>query len=180
VRVFFHHVGKTMADRDFPRTVFNDVDIATVEHNIPRHIRGRDSLLQQLHRAFPAGRFNAWGVPAGARQAISHLSPGDYFLLLGLAGLHGLFPAMGGVRAFVPEDLLTLSNAFWGEERFPLIFFFQTERIHYSWPDFTDDVEYKGNFRPAGQVYAIQPARLEKFGGPTGYVQHVRARYGDD
>jgi hypothetical protein len=102
---------------------------------------------------------------------------GDCVLLLGLAGLHGHFPAMGIVRVFLPENYFDLSKALWGEERFPLVFFFTTERIQYSWPTFTDDMNYKSNWRPGGLFYQIGPDRLAPFGGAAPYVNHVRANY---
>lgn len=178
MRVYFHHVGKAMAERDFPKTVFSEVTFDRVKNSIPSSRRYREALLSQLEEAFPEGRFNVWGVPAGARSVLKEMAPGDYFLLVGLAGLHGWLPAMGRIEVYVPEDdFLDLSLELWGEDRFPLVFFFRTERIEYSWWDFTDDLDYKGHWRPAGMVYRIKPDRMASFGGPQGYINHVRNRY---
>ncbi len=82
MRLFFHHVGQKGADEDFKKTVYKEIDIGTVEGNVPSSDPLRDEILHTLGIKFPAGHFNCWGVPAGAKSVINHLTAGDFVLLV--------------------------------------------------------------------------------------------------
>jgi hypothetical protein len=73
--------------------------------------------------------------------------------------------------------LESLSKALWGETRFPYIFFFETERLDYSWITFLDHTGYERNFNPHGLFYHTKPERLIKHGGAMGFVKTLRSTH---
>lgn len=171
MELFYHDVGLKGADRDFPRTVFGSVPVKVVEEHAPHHLRAE--MVDGLGALFPAGSFNCWGVPAGAASVIKQLDVGDVMLLVRTTGGDGDIPALCLVRAFWKEPMPALSSALWGSERFPYVFFFNTERISLTWTDFIRDVGYADNFRPSGNVYRVREDRIEDHGGTPGYVAHL-------
>lgn len=170
---FFHHVGGDGSKRDFPKTVFQTIPLPQICAKLPDG-SGKDEITQELERSFPQGRCNVWGAPEGSKVVLKHLQVGDAFLLVG--SIHwttAIIPALGIVRVFPRTLMKTLSQELWGDVRFPRIFFFDTQRIEYHWQQFVADVGYSSNFNPHGLVYRVRSNRLSKFGGPSGYVDHL-------
>jgi 5-methylcytosine-specific restriction protein A len=176
-RFYFHHVGEAGAQRDFPRTVYSQQSMSVVEESVGEGHPYRGALLLELKRAFPSGRFNCWGVPAGAHSVIKRLAPGDFVLLVRAAKLDGIAPALCEVKVFLPEELSRLSTALWGESKFPYVFFFDTEVVGVPWPRFLHEIGYSLNLRPRGMFCAVDPARLERWRGAAGYAEHLRDTY---
>ncbi|QJW89366.1 restriction endonuclease [Spirosoma taeanense] len=174
MQLFFHDVGISGADRDFPKTVFSSISLQTIEKNIPQHVKSE--VLEALDREFISGEFNCWGVPAGAGSVIRQLEVGDVMLLIRTTGGDGDIPALCRVRAYWREQLAELSHALWGSARFPYIFFFKTESISLTWADLKEHVGYAPNFRPSGNVYRVRHDRLREFGGIEGYMNFITGR----
>ena len=175
MEIFYHHVGSPGADRDFPKTVFGEVTLKLVEENIGDGV-GR-LVVQELEAEFGTDAFNCWGVPAGAHQVIQSLKPGDVMLLAASARIDGLVPALCEVRVFEPAQFRELSNILWGDEKYPYLFFFKTERLTLTWPDFLEHLGYSENFNPRGWVYHVSASRLAQYHGPEGYVNLLRTKY---
>ena len=173
MQLFFHDVGLKGAERDFPKTVFGSIPLQVVEEHAPDYFK--PEMVETLRDAFPRGSFNAWGVPAGAKSVIRRLEVGDAVLLIRTTGGEGDIPALCRVKAYWKHEMLNLSNALWGSPRFPYIFFFDTERIHLTWEEFKEHVDYAPNFRPSGNVYRVRQDRLDDFGGVDGYISFLRA-----
>ena len=95
-------------------------------------------------------------------------------LLIRTTGGDGDIPALCLVDAYWKHEMTDLSRALWGSERFPYIFFFETEPISLTWTDFKEHVGYAPNFRPSGNVYRVHKDRLQQFGGARGYVEYLR------
>jgi 5-methylcytosine-specific restriction enzyme A len=171
LELFFHDVGLKGAERDFPKTVFGAIPLSLIEKNVPPHLRVRVS--DELASLFPKGECNCWGVPGGAASIIKHLSVDDFMLLIRTTGGEGEIPALCAVKAFWKEPMLDLSLALWGSERFPFVFFFNTERITLTWTDLKQDLGYAPNFRPSGHVYRVREERLLSYGGAGGYVARL-------
>src|SRR5215204_5568908 len=134
MRLFYHHVGLIGATEDFKKTVFAKVALAVAEDNIPQDDPLRDELLSNLRSQFPSGSFNCWGVPEGAKFVIKNLSPGDYVLLVESTSPDGgSVPALCHVKAYWYHALRSLSLALWGDEKYPYIFFFDTEELNLEW-----------------------------------------------
>jgi hypothetical protein len=177
VRLFFHHVGQKGADEDFKKTVYKDISIETVESNVPVSDPHRDELLNQLRQEFPTGLFNCWGVPAGAKSVIRQLAAGDFVLLVHSATEYGEVPVLCRVQVFWPDELRVLSFALWGNDKYPYIFFFRTEKLTLSWPEFREHLSYRHNFDPRGNFYSVASHRLDNFGGVGAYVEGLRHNY---
>jgi len=173
VRLFFHHVGQEGADEDFKKTVYKDVNIQTVESNVPVSIPRWDELLNQLRQEFPTGLFNCWGVPAGAEAVIGQLEAGDSVLLVHRATEDGEVPVLCRVQVFWPDELWDLSKELWGNQKYPYIFFFRTQRLTLRWPSFREHVRYKDNYDPRGKFYPVASHRLDDFDGVEGYIQYL-------
>jgi 5-methylcytosine-specific restriction protein A len=174
MQLFFHDVGLKGATRDFPKTVFENVHLSTVEKHAPPELKAE--MVSKLQQLFPEGKFNAWGVPSGAASVINRLEAGDVMLLIRTTGGgDGDMPALCIVKAYWRQEMLDLSNALWGDAHFPYIFFFDTEPIYLTWRQFRQDVGYAPNFRPAGQVYRVNLDRLSQFQGAHGYLTYLLA-----
>lgn len=180
MRLFFHHVGQKGADEDFKKTVYKDISIETVEGNVPSSDPNRDEILHKLGTEFPTGRFNCWGVPAGAKPVINQLTAGDFVLLVHSATEFGQVPVLCPVRAFWPHELRDLSFKLWGNDKYPYIFFFRTEKLTLSWPELREHLGYAHNFDPRGNFYPVRDDRLDDFGGVAAYVEGLRHNYAEE
>jgi putative restriction endonuclease len=95
-------------------------------------------------------------------------------ILVRSSRIDGDVPALCEAKVFFPNRLPSLSTALWGEERFPYVFFFNTERLDLSWIEFVQDIGYADNFNPRGNFYSVADHRLSRFNGPAGYIRHLR------
>jgi hypothetical protein len=176
MELYYHHVGLTGAREDFPKTVFRSVPISVVRQNVPDDWPHKAELLRRLKAHFPEGEFNCWGVPAGAFNAIRRMWVGDVVLLLKTIGVMGTAPAMGEVIAFWPDQLPTLSEALWGKDQFPYIFFFHTELLsNLTWEQMRSDFNYSQNYRPPTYISRVRD--LSAYGGAERYVAHLREHF---
>ncbi len=180
MKLFFHHVGQKGADEDFKKTVYKDISTETVESNVPVNDPLRDEILHKLRTEFSTGLFNCWGVPAGAKSVIRQLAAGDFVLLVESATEYGDVPVLCQVRAFWPHELRDLSLSLWGSNKYPYIFFFRTEKLTLSWPEFREHLGYRHNFDPRGNFYSVASHRLDDFGGVEAYVEGLRHNYAEE
>lgn len=176
-KLFFHHVGKQGAQRDFPKTVYSKVNIDQIRRN------SKDTtLLTALETSFPEGRFNVWGVPANALTS-NPLEVGDFVLLIGHVyqlenrTFDGDFEVLGEVKVCIPTLFYNLSIALWGESRFPYLFFFDAETINLKWSDFRQLLGYQDRYRPQGMLSSVRDDRLAHVGGVQGFVEAIRKTY---
>lgn len=173
MKAYFHHVGQKGAKEDFLKTIYSDVSIELVERSLPDSHASKQIILHTLYQQFPTGLFNCWGVPTGAKSVIKSLSSGDVVLLIeSTAGL-GSIPVLCQVKSYWNVALHELSHSLWGSGKFPFIFYFKTKIIDLTWHQFRLDIGYLENFRPSGNFYSIRDDRLDRFGGPAGYANHL-------
>jgi HNH endonuclease len=178
VRLFYHHVGQLGAAEDFPKTVFSRVPIADIEKNLGRQNPARPAILNVLKARFPSGSVNCWGVPAGAKNIIRNLAEGDVVLLVESTRFDGQVPALCKVKAFWPEEKLhALSTALWGDDKYPYIFFFDTEELDPTWEELHEHLGFRPNYDPRGQFLTVHDKRLESLGGAERYVESLRSRH---
>jgi 5-methylcytosine-specific restriction protein A len=172
MKLFYHHVGKAGADEDFKKTVFNRVPNSSLEI-IPHSEPYRPDIIRGVNAAFPEGSFNCWGVPSGADMVIRRLEVGDVVLLVKTTGEYGEIPALGMVKGFWKQQLRELSEALWGEGKYPYVFFFNTQVLDLTWMEFVEDLGIKPNFEPRGRFFSVATKRLAAFGGAAGYVDYL-------
>jgi len=177
MRLYFHHVGESGSRRDFPRTIWNEVSIRTVEQNIAVDNPFRSHILRDLNTKFPDGRFNCWGVPHGASTIIKHLGVGDVVLLVESIRLEGSIPALCPVSVFHPQVLTQLSSALWGESHFPYVFFFHTERLRLSWDQLKEHLGYRPRFDPRGKFYRVKEEKPSTFPSQDAYIRWLRENF---
>ena len=178
MNIFFHHVGEKGAKEDFPKTVFSSKGISIINES-PKAIKDSNrEVVPLITKIFPSGEFNCWGIPSGAEKVFKKINLDDVFLLV--ESVHwptGIIPAMGEVKFIFYEPQPELSRLLWGDEHFPFIFLFKTEKINLSWFQFMKDISYSENFDPRGHVYRVSDGRFSTFGGPRSYVNHIRTTY---
>lgn len=177
MNIFFHHVGKQGAEEDFPKTIFNQVEIGTVQNNISDELPLKKVLIDDLLHAFPSKKFNVWGVPAGAAKTIKKLSIGDYvFFVESISNsVHssGSIPALGKIEVFHYIELPQLSSALWGRGKYVYLFFFNTIEIDLTWDQFCSYLGYKENYDPRGLFCPIAENRFELFGGADSFIKQI-------
>lgn len=182
MKLYYHHVGLPGAREDFPKTVYKDITLSHIKSIAssvsPSSTRAYNVLINVLRKSFPSGKFNCWGVPAGASSIIKRLSPGDVVLLVENASDEGTVPALCEVKVFLHNEYRRLSTALWGDEKYPYIFFFKTERLSLPWRDFVNAIGYSKNFNPRGKFYSIADSRLSSHGGSAAFVKALRQRWG--
>lgn len=174
MKAYYHHVGQKGADSDFPKTVFNKVNISLVENSIPDTDVYKRKLVEELRSNFPEGDFNCWGVPEGANLVIKNLKVGDIVLLVENTG--GLVPALCNIRVYYNHQFPGLSQAFWGAQKYPYIFFFETESLNLTWLELSNLLGYD-NYDPRGKFYSVADERLKSFGGVHGFLRKLRDVY---
>ena len=174
---YYHHVGVEGAAEDFPKTVFTERSIRTVRKYVSDSVPQKQPLIGNLESVFPTGRFNCWGVPAGASTVMENLESGDAVLLVVTTGEDGAIPALCRVECYYPVELYGLSRALWGNEKYPYIFFFETNPLNLTWEEFLYHTGYKPNYDPRGRFLSIANDRLNSFGGPEGYFSFLQSEY---
>jgi hypothetical protein len=179
MKLYYHHVGLVGANEDFKKTVFGKMPISVVKHNVSDSNPNKPEMLKVLKANFPDGKFNCWGVPSGARSVINNLNVGDAVLLVESTGNDGRVPALCGVVGFWKDELRQLSKALWGNEKFPYIFFFHTEKLKLTWGQMLLHLGYKPNFDPRGKFLSVADSKLDSFGGAARYVEYLRARHAE-
>lgn len=176
MHLYYHHVGHP-GNQDFDKTVFRPVALSLVEQVLSRLGPEVQDVAEQLRHLFPEGEANAWGVPQGADPVVRDLREGDCVLLVESIRIDGMVPALCPVTLFPRLRLRPLSQALWGDEKYPYIFFFRTERLALPWKDVLRHWGYRENFNPRGQFYKVADVRLAPFGGAEGYVTFLRRTY---
>lgn len=178
MKLYYHHVGEEGAQRDFPKTVYGDVPISVVEESTPEPVRG--DLVRQLRQRFPLDKFNCWGVPAGAHRVINRLQQGDFVLLAGHMGIFdGYFEALCHIEVYVHYPLPGLSQALWGNEIYPYVFFFRTEPIDLSWAQFKQHLGYKDTYWVAPHFLSVSDEKVQTgFQSMAAYIEYIRGQYG--
>ena len=177
MRFFHHHVAKTGIS-DLHKTVFKQVHVSLLEDVNDTHVK--QVLLPQIRELFPTGYFNCWGVPDGAGKIIrgkKHLQSADCVLLVTSPNLPNSMPVLCDVKLFDATPVPPLSQALWGDQGFPFIFFFDTERLSLDWQTFKKDVGYDDRYRPQGRFEPIGDNTLIAIGGPNAYLQMLRKQY---
>jgi 5-methylcytosine-specific restriction enzyme A len=179
MRLFYHHVGSIGAREDFPKTVTKSIPISLVEESLKDGNPIKPILLDQLREKFPEGFFNCWGVPSQASIVISNLQEGDVVLLVESVNIQGTIPFYCDVNVFIPDEMRELSYALWGNDKFPYIFFFETQKLNLLWIEFLDLLGYSENFDPRGKFYSVAESRLEKHGGTKAFVSDLLLNWGN-
>lgn len=175
MRVFFHVVGRDNAALDFPKTVHSRKPIRFVEEALSEQVGGQ--MAEQLRTIFPSGTYNCWGVPEGANLVIRSLQPGDAVLLVETIGAGGRVPALAEVKYYWHRPLPALSEALWGDNRFPFIFFFDTEPLRLTWEDLRKELGFNIRYRPPPHFHSVRSERLAEMGGPQTFVDRIRRHY---
>lgn len=176
MKAFYHVIGRGNAAEDFPKTVYTRVPIARIAAGLPE--LERTMILPRLEALFPTGDCNVWGVPAGAEGVFTRVEEGDAVFLVESTGQGGLVPALAQVKLIWPRPLQGLSEALWGANRFPLVFFFDTEPLALTWAQLHDELKFN-NYRAPALLHSIGPAKLSARGGAEGFTAYMRTRYAD-
>lgn len=173
MQMYFHHVGLRGSAEDFPKTVYQEVDLERIEV----YLDGDGSLRELLRKRFPSGSCNVWGVPAGAHSVIRDLASGDTVLLVETTAGDGRIPALCPDVLYRNRAYHELSRELWGNARFPYVFFFETELIEMTWQEMCLDLGYNPKWDPRYFV-RITPDRLESYGGVEGYLRSIQQLHG--
>ncbi|HEV2881115.1 MAG TPA: HNH endonuclease [Pyrinomonadaceae bacterium] len=179
MNLYYHHVGKTGANEDFKKTVFSRVAISVVKDNVADSNPHKQEMLKQLKANFPSGTFNCWGAPVGAKDYMNTLEIGDAVLLVESAGKDGRVPALCQVVGFWRDEFRDLSQALWGADKFPYIFFFETERLNLTWQEMLQHVGYGSKYNPRGNFLRVADSKLDTFGGAERYIEYLRANFAE-
>jgi len=130
----------------------------------------------EISKEFPSGYCNAWGVPEGASSMLRNIKKGDYFLLLKSRSGNGSIPVLCRIKIVLNGQNTELSKYLWDDDKFALVFLFDTEIINYTWTEMLTDMGYKEKYRPAGSVVRLTEDRLERFDGATGFIEKIRGK----
>lgn len=134
-----------------------------------------------LHRAFPSGDFNCWGIPSGAIPSFDQTDIGDLVLFMGQIREGAAIHQIGIVKVKCPLHCYDASRILWPEaaagDSYPLLFFFDTEAGSRLWSDFVADIG-RPRFNPRGWYRRIPRECFANFGGPSGYLRFLRDECG--
>ena len=174
MHVFFHVVGEQGAARDFPRTVFSQVDLTGMLRWVAQKSETEAAVLHEAIGILGSTKTNVRGAPAGALRVLANLRIGDCVLLVRNVAAEGEIPALAEVRFYRNQPLPYTSDWLWGESRYPVIFFFTTETLDLTWAEFDDHLNFNPNYRPPAHVQSIADDRLDGVGGAAALVRWVR------
>lgn len=177
MQFYFHEVGIKGAESAFPRTVYKKIKTEIISN----FTSNPESTQKILNKEFSDGFCNAWGVPKGAASIIKKIEIGDIVLLVRTRAKEGDIPILCKIKFILNESSPELSKSLWGDERFPLIFLFESEVISYTWKELVNDLGYSHKFRPNGSIYRVVEERLNIHDGADGYLRKIRkSMYGDN
>ena len=151
MQAFIMHVGHP-GHVDIQYTITRTRSFDELLDQLPRSAKERTYFESdpELHRAFPTGRFNCWGIPHLAEPSFKRTRIGDLVLFAPWIGIHdGGIHQLGVVKAKCPVACEVASRILWPdtpeESLFPLLLFFDTELGRRGWFEFLEDMGYKPN-----------------------------------
>jgi len=184
MRVFIMHVGHPgNVDIDWTVTRYRTFDEVLSKLPADAPERPYFETDPELHKAFPDGRFNCWGVPSNAEPSFRKTRVGDLVLMIPLIGIHdGGIHQLGVVEATCPVRAYHASRILWPEtphdRLFPFLFFFHTEVGYRGWFEFLEDMSIASNWDPSGWYRPIADSRFARWGGASGYLTFLREKHG--
>jgi hypothetical protein len=182
--VYFQHIGEQLWQRDGKRSVgtsaggvltFKMDDIAPYVTDIsPDEL----AIAENAVLKHSQGKFQIWGLPSGATNAIEKMSTGDILLLLESDS----FRYIGRVVFKFSQQLRSLSNHLWGEGRFPLIVLMSGTMCQYVWSDFLDHFSYDPNYswqKLRGRTNSVAAKKIleSKFKSDEVFYQYISSTY---
>jgi hypothetical protein len=173
-KLYIHHVGIEGADADFPKTVYRAVEIELICDALSSDDAQVEQTRDSLSRLFPSGQCNCWGVPEQAITVIRNLTALDYVLLVRTTRDEGEVSVLCWVKHVLPFTSRELSRALWQKEKYPLIFFFDSELINLTWQEFCHQVGY-WKYDPRGRFLSVSDNKLASYGGAKGYASYLRS-----
>ncbi len=173
MQLYFHEVGIKGAEDAFPKTVYKTIKTSSIAQFTSDPKKNQDL----LDKEFSDGLCNVWGVPEGAKSIIKRIKVGDAVMLVRTRAKGGDIPILCKIKFILDEPKPALSKKLWGNDRFPLIFLFDTEIITYTWQELLIDLGYNEKFRPSGSIYRITEERLNSHDGATGYLNKIRKSF---
>ncbi|WP_028963158.1 HNH endonuclease [Sulfobacillus thermosulfidooxidans] len=161
MNIFIHHVGKDGANRDFPKSIENQVPSQKTKLYKSTFRNGLKNIGDET---------NIWGVPAGAKPIFDQLNEGDWIFLIGsLNKIPDTQTWESKIRfAFqivdytigIEEQAFDLSKSIWGEPRFPLVVVGQVFPIDLQYSRLLRYIGYKPNFFPSGLFFRVNESRM--------------------
>ena len=178
------HVGHP-GHIDIGYTVTRKRSISEIIDALPHDAPEREFFLNDalLHKAFPNGQFNCWGIPGRAEPSFKRTEIGDLLLIVPWMGIHdGGVHQLGIIKALCPVRALIASQILWPDtphdRLYPWLFFFDTEEGLRPWFEFLSDMGYKENWHPRGWYRRIADSPFLRWGGPQGYLEFLRSKCG--
>ena len=175
--VYYQHIGESLSQRDFPRSLGTPKDglrrfqFKHIEEFLA-HLSSHEQLEIQSKCAelAPMG-FQIWGIPSGAQKVLSKMKTGDYLMLLESVD----FQYCGQAIHKTSDLCYDLSHHIWGEQRFPIIVFMTGDLISYDWEEFLADFNFKPNFHMRGNTMHLPLDRMaqSKYGDEDVFVSDL-------
>lgn len=163
MNIFIHHVGKDGADRDFPKSIENQVPLQKIKPYISTFRDGLKNIGDET---------NIWGVPAGAKSNFNKINQGDWILLIGQLNKIPDTQTWESKILFafqivdyttdIEEQAFDLSKSIWGEPRFPLVVVGQVFSIDLQYSRLLRYIGYKPNFNPLGLFSRVNESRMSR------------------
>ena len=181
-QVFIMHAA-TRGSRNLEYSVTRRRNRREIARALPKDSMEYEYFLEDvaLDNAFPSGYFNCWGVPLGALPSFRRTNVGDLILFVGSLGEGAAIRQIGIVKVKCPIQCPLASKILWPEaaegKTYPLLFFFDTEVGYHDWEAFTREIGRPG-YNPMGWYKQIGNEFFEDLGGPAGYLQKLREKYG--
>lgn len=127
MKVFIMHVGHP-GNIDLDYTVTKKRSLEEMQTKLPAKAPEKQyfETNNKLHKVFPDGKFNCWGVPSSAAPSFYKTEPGDLVLFIPTIGIHdGGIHQLGIVQEKCPIDSYHASQILWPntphERLFPLL-----------------------------------------------------------
>jgi hypothetical protein len=164
--IFWQHVGKLNSQRDFPLTIgqpnvgLKQFRSVYIEEFIQTKDPHDDLEIQRNFGRIGNSPFQIWGFPAGAAGKIDKLKRSDLILLLDTDGEGGKFCYIGKCIFKLPSTYPELSQALWGDPKFPIIVLLLGHLINYPWLMFLRDFQYGPGLKPMGRTHTISDEAL--------------------
>lgn len=177
--IYFQHVGQDNAERDFPETIgqenellkfkLEDIEKYLIDSNLPEISDVRD----KIARLAPDG-FQIWGIPAGAEPMLKSMQTGDHLMLMPSKE----FKYCGEVIHRFSGLNHELSNALWGEEKFPIIILLRGDWISFEWKIFKETFGYKENWELRGKAWRLSPTKIadSSFQTEDAFISHILSK----
>ena len=174
--IYYQHVGKDNAERDFPETIGKENELKKFKlEDIEKHLIDLNlveipEIRDKIARLAPDG-FQIWGIPSGAENVLKSMQTDDHLMLMPSKNFRYCGKVIHKFEGLNHE----LSLSLWGESKFAIIILLRGNWISYPWIEFREKFGFDANYHMRGNTQRLADKRLadSSFQTEAAFISHI-------